>query len=535
MRTADDDRTRAALVGLAKAGSDAAKESVVSRSGDTPETRFLLAAAADAVRRAAGRPPDPAPDPPPACDDVGAPAPPAGLAALAVEVCERHGEVLRELCDRLAARGLSLPPAALPAAFAAPVSPGRGNHAAAKRAVAAAAGPRGRWLAARNPDWAWVTEETPDLFADDATAAPPNASAEDFAEGFAADHFGARLAAFGRWRQVDPAAARDALEEVWRGETAFRRAALLESMAAGLSPDDEPFLAAARDDRSKAVPAAAEELLLRLTDSAHARAIRAAADRLLDFADDALSVTLPPDEGEAVGRRRRRRLGRAGDGRNRRRPRPPGRPAGAGGGVRPALALVRAVLGDPGGVGRRGGRGRTRRRRARRLAGRGRPLRRDRPGRPPPTGRRRCRRGPPSDWTVRGGEGKNEPAPDGDVSAFVAALPPAGAAAFIAPLLRTAAVARDPAGVGAPLWSAAPDPWPDDFGRAVAAAVDAAGDRGFEYHLWHAALPEVLTRLPPAVLDDLPPDWPTPGGAPRWLERAAASARLRRRLHDLLP
>ena len=379
-----------------------------------------------------------------------------------------------------------------------------------------------------------MTEETPDLFADDATAAPPNASAEDFAEGFAADHFGARLAAFGRWRAADPAAARAALEEVWKGETAFRRAALLEAMAVGLSPGDEPFLAAARDDRSKAVPAAAEELLLRLTDSAHARTTRAAADRLLDFADGRLSVTLPPAKGtrlagdDGIDWGLLAATGTAG-----------GRGPRAGRLVRavasvppshwcerfsatPAALVAAADAAEHGGDVLAGW-----------LA----------------AGARFAATDPavPADWApalsawtaVRldrpRGEGKNEPAPDGDVSAFVAALPPAGAAAFIAPLLRTAAVARDPAGVGAPLWSAAPDPWPDDFGRAVAAAVDAAGDRGFEYHVWHAALPEVLTRLPPAVLDDLPPDWPTPGGAPRWLERAAASARLRRRLHELLP
>ena len=534
MRTADDDRTRAALAGLAKAGPDAAKESAVSRSGGTPETRFLLAAAADAVRRAAGRPPDPAPDPPPACDDAGAPAPPAGLAELAVEVCERHGEVLRELCDRLAARGLSLPPAALPAAFAAPVSPGRGDNAAAKRAVAVAAGPRGRWLAARNPDWAWVTEETPNLFAGDATAAPPDRPATDFAEGFAADHFGARLAAFGRWRAADPAAARAAFEEVWKGETAFRRAALLEAMAAGLSPGDEPFLAAARGDRSKAVPAAAEELLLRLTDSAHALATRAAADRLLDFADGRLSVTLPPAKGkrltgdDGIDWGLLAATGTAGG----RGPRA-GRLVRAVASVPPShwcerFAATPAALIAAADAAEHGGDV---------LAGL------------LAAGARFAATDPavPADWAPalsawtaarlnrpRGG-GKNGVAPNADVAAFVAALPPAAAAAFVAPLLQTAAAARDPAGVGAPLWSAVPDPWPGDFGRAVADMIDAAGDRGFEYHVWHAILPEVLTRLPPAVLNALPPNWPTPGGAPRWLERAAASARLRRRLHDLLP
>ena len=536
-----NDRTRAAVVGLAKAGPETDPPdnlAFAARPGDAPEARFLLSTAAATVYEAAGRLPDPAPAPPPPCDDRPCPPPPAGLAGLAAEVCGEGVTLLRELCERLTARGFVLPPAVLAAAFgAAGGGGGAARSAATKRAVAVAAGPRGRWLAAFNPDWAWVLEHAP--------APAPRADGSpsgSFEDRFAADEFSTRLAAFKAWRSADPAAARAALDETWKGETAFRRAALLEAFETGLSPADEPFLETARGDRSKAVPQVAADLLVRLPGSAFAAAVRTAADSLLSIGGrlkPKLTVILPPGKGGRTDGDGGFDWGSLGGG------------AGDGRGVR-AERLVRVLAAVP-------------------------PSHwADRFGKPPAdlialAGKAEhggdvsagwlaaCARFAPADPAVaadwapafgaraagrlnrtRRANGPARHVEIGDVvrplTGLLSALPPADAAAVAAPLLATAAAKRDPADLGSLLWGAVPDPWPADFARAVAAFVEDAGTaRGYEYHVWHPALPDLLERLPPAVLAELPPGWPVPGDPPNWLEKAVAGGALRRRIHQLLP
>ncbi|MEM9702922.1 MAG: DUF5691 domain-containing protein, partial [Planctomycetota bacterium] len=539
-----NDRTRAAIVGLAKAGppTDLPEPlAFAARESDSSETRFLLAAAAENLWREAGRRPEPAPPAPEPCDDEPQELPDA-VQRLAATVCggldpirgpasrESLG-LLRELCDRLAARGGALPPRTLPAAL---------NAATAARpapsvrtAVAAAAGARGRWLARFNPDRAWLAEEAPD-----------DASGEkaSFAERFSADRFSTRLAAFNQWRQADPAAARGALEEVWKGETAPRRAALSAALEIGLSAADEPFLEAALADRSKAVPAVAERLLLHRPDSAFAQARRRAADALLTVTagrKPVLEVTLPPRAGaqidgdggfdwEAVATD-----GRPSDGRGVRAERlvrvvssvPPShwakrfdRP--------PAELIALAVAAEKSGHGGDVSAGW--------VDACGRFVAAD------PT--------VANDWAPALSEWLRQrldrkarkrgwpaglPDPEPHFTALISALPPERAAAFVQPLLETPVVAGSPAELGAALWDAVPTPWPEEFAHAVVRAVERGRNKrgwegGYEYHTWHAALPGVLERLPPAVLAALPPDWPTVGDPPQWLEKAVEALRLRR-------
>ncbi|QDT14863.1 DUF5691 domain-containing protein [Alienimonas californiensis] len=541
-----NERVRAAVVGLAKAGpaADLTPEELpyVSREGDTPETRFLLAAAAADLWEQAGREAAPAPAVPEPCDDRAVPPAPPELAAVVAAVCEEHPVLLREVCERLVDRGLSLPPRTLPAAFgvASSGAGARGGRTTAIRAaVAAAAGPRGRWLAGFNPDWAWVSEQ-----AAGPTPASEGKAPADLAEAFAADHFGTRLNALRRWRAADPAAARAALEETWKGETAFRRAALLETFETGLSAADEPFLEAALADRSKALPAVAENLLLGLPDSAFAAARRAAADALLDVAGRLkakLVVTLPPASGQQIEGDAGIDWGLLAT--------EPAKGAAGGRGVR-AERLVRALASVP-------------------------PSHwLDRFGREPADlialaepaehgedvlagWTAAAARFATTDATVAAGwapalsewacaqlnrarRGKKAaaavPAAGESLTEFIAALPPAAAADFVRPLLTAKAVAKAPEELGALLWNAVPDPWPDDFARAVVAAIEAGdGKRGYDYWKWQEPIGRVLERLPPAVLADLPPGWPAPHDLPNWLERASAAALLRRRLHELLP
>ncbi len=123
-----------------------------------------------------------------------------------------------------------------------------------REAVAAVAGPRGTWLAARNRRWAW------------AMPAAPGEAADRFATATRTE----RLALLTSIRRADPARGRELVAQTWRSETAADRAGLLDALVTGLSDADEPFLESALDDRAATVRAAAAALLERLPGSRRA-------------------------------------------------------------------------------------------------------------------------------------------------------------------------------------------------------------------------------------------------------------------------
>ena len=537
-----NDRTRAALVGLAKAGpppdpATPAEALAADRPGDTAETRFLLAAAAADLWAEAGR--LPAPAPPPRCPPETAPPPPAGVDRLAAAIFADHPVLIPELCRRLTAGGFVLPPGVLPAALS--VKGGgfvRGDLPLPftrdlRAALVPVLGERGRWLAAQNPDWAWVRDESPDTPRVDGLPSDP----ADFGDAFAADEFGVRRAALERWRAADPAGARDALAGVWKGETAFRRAALLGTFETGLSPDDEPFLGAALADRSKAVPNAALELLLKLPNSAHAQRLRVLADGCLDVTGEGrkrtLNVTLPAADADVPGG------GKDGGGKG---------DAGRGeraaalvravGAVRPshwtdrfglsAAGLIELAAGDThGGAAIAGW-----------LEACGRFAAID----PAATDEWLTALSAWAADRLNRRRGKGDPAGGAEevvqpFPALVRRLPPTAAARVVGPLLGAAAVVKDFSNLGLALWDAVPDPWPDDFGRAVADAVAVAAARGrSQPWVWGYVALRLAPRLPPAVLSGLSAEWPAPGlvRAPAD-ECLAAVLAVRRRIHELLP
>ncbi len=190
--------------------------------------------------------------------------------------------------------------------------------------VAPTLGSRGRWLAARNPEWAWAVDAMATrAMAADAMAAPamatPAAAADAMAAGrpgadpttagagrpsgsgaepSAADAMAAggpgdadgpapdrtglepdgflaldpdrRLAAFTTLRRERPPAGVALLHLVWTDLAGPDRAALLDTMTTGLGPHDEPLLERALDDRARAVRHSAVALLERLPGSARA-------------------------------------------------------------------------------------------------------------------------------------------------------------------------------------------------------------------------------------------------------------------------
>jgi hypothetical protein len=265
---------KAALVGTARSSepmrTGAPVDELIRQAGvaevEGAEKGMLLAAGAWSVWRLAGRKPDLLPEPPAAAPEEARPV----CSPRAAEVLEQvidgpYRVLLPEAGVLLAAAGRILPPALLPSALSLPK-----NYRAELRP---ALGERGVWLARMEPAWGWVAgeEEAPEAIPADADRLWEEGSHEQ------------REALLRRVRRVNPGRARDWLAAGFAKEKAERRAALLETFAVGLEPDDEPFLEKALDDRSQQVRGAAGPLLARIPGSAYAARLRERADAMLSW------------------------------------------------------------------------------------------------------------------------------------------------------------------------------------------------------------------------------------------------------------
>lgn len=116
-----------------------------------------------------------------------------------------------------------------------------------REAILPVLGKRGYWLASQNPDWNYVVGDVEETWQTGSRAA--------------------RQLLLQKLRAEDPTQARERIAATWSKEKAEDRAAFLETCRRGLSIDDEPFLEAALEDRSKEVRRVAAELLARLPES----------------------------------------------------------------------------------------------------------------------------------------------------------------------------------------------------------------------------------------------------------------------------
>ena len=248
---------------------------LVPRDGATREEALLDAAAlGDAVRRA-GRVADPAPEP-----DVPAPAETLAVAPSdAVQILEllvtqgpvggaSRGVLTVHWFDTAAAAGRVVPPRLLPQVL------DLATTSAVRRAARPVLGERGRWLAARNPDWSWVAGEG------------------------RADQAADRVTQVAALRHADPDAGRALVEQTWSTDGAQHRAAAVAALVVGLGPADEPFLERCLDDRAKSVRQEACRLLDRLPGSARAARMADRLRPLLSYSGGLrkrLDVLLPDD------------------------------------------------------------------------------------------------------------------------------------------------------------------------------------------------------------------------------------------------
>lgn len=147
-----------------------------------------------------------------------------------------------------------------------PVLLAEGNRTAARRdAILPLLGERGRWLAAQNPDWAWVG------------GAAPDESVWRTGEKSARQTFLRQL------RRTNPTRARELLASTWAEETPEERPMFVSTLGEQLSAVDESFLEAALDDRRKEVRETAARLLARIPTSALVRRMLERASPLLKF------------------------------------------------------------------------------------------------------------------------------------------------------------------------------------------------------------------------------------------------------------
>ncbi|MFD5026530.1 DUF5691 domain-containing protein [Streptomyces sp. NPDC058373] len=262
------------LVRTALLGTDRRASPVPGHSGGSAPGALLAAAAVRTVRYRAGlRPATPAaPFPAPAKPDARPPLPRAArnrlaqlLAVRAAGGGDRRGAApdLTELLPQWLATALQqgyapphdLLPALLDAARA---------RTDLRPAALAFAGPRALWLAQHNPAWRFALRGVPG----GAAGQPSPEDAEGVARLWEEGLFAERVTLLGALREREPDRARELLATTWRTERAEDRLLFLDSLRAGLSEADEPFLDESLADRSRNVRSAAAELLSSLPGSA---------------------------------------------------------------------------------------------------------------------------------------------------------------------------------------------------------------------------------------------------------------------------
>ena len=275
--TAWEQVVRSAMLGTDREplSPDDLPEPVRARLTDPADpTRLLLDAAAllAGQRRAGIRPVAGIERPSPAAPDPRPIVSPAAARRLARLLDGERAALLPEWLALAAKHGLRVPPEHLPALVT--VAAGR---TALRPAVAAAAGPRGPWLAGREPDWAFLKDtadtDTEDVWRYGRTVA--------------------RWAWLDRTRHTDPDAARAALAETWASEPADARAMFVEALAVGLGPADEEFLESALDDRAQEVRRIAAALLVRLPGSRLGQRMADRLARLVRRDESAWIIELP--------------------------------------------------------------------------------------------------------------------------------------------------------------------------------------------------------------------------------------------------
>ena len=247
--------TASALVGIdrrpppAPLADDPIGRVLVGLDMREPPARLLAVAAAASLYGRVGRKPAIDPSPPPEVCPPDARPECSEPQTIRLQTMLRgdYSECLPEWMELLSAAGRRLPYDALVDVLARPEL--QLYPADTLRTIL---GVRGRWVAAKNPKWRKY------------------AGVQESAEPASVWETGTiheRVAALESLRGTDPERARALVASTFAADSADHRAKFVGAFARGLSMEDEPFLEAALDDRSKEVRRQAAELLRRLPES----------------------------------------------------------------------------------------------------------------------------------------------------------------------------------------------------------------------------------------------------------------------------
>jgi hypothetical protein len=279
-----DEIVATALVGTAQQGqanssTDTPVDTLIAQLPENASERLLLlSAGARAVYRRAGKLAESIPELPESALEESLPA--CSLSAsmqLHRMLLGDHSDLLPEALKLVRKAGYRLPHELLPMALSV-----RGHDV--RSALFPVLGERGYWLSRLNPDWNWVQQ-----FVSGTGNTLPSDAETLWEEGTTAQ----RAEILRRLRALDAEKARTWLEATWKEEKTEARFALLQTLAVGLSSEDEAFLELALDDRAANVRSEAQHLLARIPSSDFANRIQTLVDSILTFTQGKLKLTLP--------------------------------------------------------------------------------------------------------------------------------------------------------------------------------------------------------------------------------------------------
>jgi hypothetical protein len=255
-------------------------------AGCAPEDALLTAAGLVSVYERAGALPERTEEPlPESAPEETLPVVSARAADLLTQMLAgNRREILTEALALMASNGLRAPFHLLPDLLDL-----ASRSAEYRKRVLPVIGMRGQWLAQQNPAWDYARAVNLSLdFSQEA----------DVTDAWEEGSRDARAALLRRIRMQDPARGRSLVESTWQSDPADARAAFVSALEEGLGPDDEPFLEAALDDRSKEVRRVTADILTRLPGSALVARMWARAKPLLTLkrrliGGSTLEVALP--------------------------------------------------------------------------------------------------------------------------------------------------------------------------------------------------------------------------------------------------